>query len=96
MSLWKINGGKVLKVLIIKWRDCCGQDGPFMKEETPGLMTMISAGIYVRQNKEQVTICQDFWSDFEDKYRDVIVIPKNNIIEIKEVQIPKRFLKGLK
>ena len=83
-----------MKVLIIKWRDCCGQDGPFMKEETPGLMTMTSAGIFVRQDKEQVTICQDFWTDFENKYRDVIVIPKIIFLKLRKLRYQNVFWKG--
>ena len=85
-----------MKILIINWTDSCGEDGPFDKEETPELMTMISAGILVRQNPEQITICQDFWSEqYGYRYRDVIVIPRKSIIMTKEYKITYKFMENM-
>ena len=81
-----------MKALIIKWRDASSEEGPFERHETTELMIMVSVGIYVRENKDQITISQDFWYDCTFKYRDILVIPKNNIIETKEINIPRRFL----
>lgn len=94
MSLWKINGGKVLKILVIKWRDAAGYSGTYTKEEAPGLCTLISTGVYIKENKECITLGQDFWIEDGNWYRTLFSIPKVNIIEIKEVKLTKKFCEG--
>lgn len=83
-----------MKVLIIKWRDAHWDDNIFNAKKAPGLCTMITAGIFVREDKNCIVVSEDFWVEHGDWFRNTTAIPKKGIISIKKIRIPESFLEG--
>jgi hypothetical protein len=80
-----------MKIAVFRWKDSAlhGQVTKFF-DGIPklGLLTLISCGIVVSQNDEQITICTD-WYAGEVSFRSCQSYPKRNIEIIKFIEIPK-------
>ena len=54
--------------------------------EIDGLMELQTVGWLIQQNDEFVTVAQERCED-EDRYRDVMSIPRANIVKMKLVRV---------
>lgn len=71
---------KPRKVIVIIWRDAAAEPtGILFEDEFKGLMEQHTAGWYVSEDKEKVSLALD-WCPSENTYRYVIHIPKVNIV----------------
>jgi len=82
-----------MEVVIIKWRDASlhGQGTKFEEDiEDLGLITLITAGVVVKEDDEAITLCMDF-SPEQISYRSCGTYPKSCFKIIKRVKIPKEY-----
>ena len=65
-------------VVYVEWTDACKEDGgPLRIMKLRGPVSMHSAGIFVSEDDEVLTIAQDWlWWEGEISVRNVLVIPK--------------------
>ncbi len=80
-----------MKIVIFRWKDASlhGQTTKFYDDiSSLGLVTLISCGIVVSQDDEQITICMD-WYAGDTSYRSCQSYPKSNIEVIKYIEVPK-------
>lgn len=83
--------------VIFRWKDAAlhGQVTKCYDDiQGLGLVTLISCGIVVSQDGEQITICTD-WYAGDTSYRSCQSYPKKNIEIIKTMKIPKTILGNL-
>jgi len=82
-----------MEVVIIKWRDASlhGQQTKFEEDiEDLGLITLITAGVVVKENDEAITLCMDFAPE-QTSWRSCQTYPKSCFKIIKRIKIPKKF-----
>ena len=81
----------VTEIVILRWRDA-GLHGQGTKWEedldSVGLVTLISAGILVKEDEDSLTLCMD-WMSEEKSWRSLASYPKSGIKIIKRIKIPK-------
>lgn len=75
-------------IAVVDWEDASGEHGPLSIREMSPLRRMRSCGIFVQETDKCVTLAQDYCPE-EDDYRELLHIPKVNIIKLKKVRIPK-------
>jgi hypothetical protein len=72
-------------IAVICWRDATSRDGPVTLREIDGLMELQTVGWLIQQNDEFVSVAQERCED-EDRYRDVMSIPRVNIVSMKLIR----------
>ena len=68
----------------VVWEDCTGQDVYATKDEALNgqLMVMETRGHYIGENKKFVVLGRDYIVG-DDRFRDLVWIPKVNILEMR-------------
>lgn len=69
-----------MKKVEISWLDSHRYTYQMSPQEAVSIITIVSCGFLVSQNKTQVVICQD---NIEGDIRGVLVIPMVNILKMK-------------
>ena len=83
-----------MNIVIFRWKDSSlhGQITKFSDDvEGLGRITLVSSGIVVKQDDEEITLCMDY-SPTEISWRSCQSYPKSCIEIIKTIRIPNRFL----
>jgi hypothetical protein len=94
MPLKTKDGGGGMNVVIFKWRDASlhGQITKFYDDiDSLERITLITAGIVVKQDEEEITICMDY-SPSEISWRSCQTYPKSCIEILKQIKIPNKIL----
>jgi len=87
----RLTDKEILWIVIFRWKDASlhGQVTKFYDDiSTLSRITLISCGIVVKQNDEEITICMDY-SPTELSWRSCQTYPKSCIEVIKQMKIPK-------
>lgn len=72
-----------MKIVQVTWRDSHRYMYQMDKNEDVSVITIKSIGFLVKKSRNEVVLAQD---DIEGDIRGVIIIPKENILDIKVVQ----------
>ena len=64
--------------MYVEWRDACWQEEVDSADECLEYISMITAGILVRETKQTVILAQD-WDEYGG-FRNTASIPKANIV----------------
>ena len=83
-----------MNIVIFRWKDASlhGQVTKFYDDvEGLKLITLVSSGIVVKQDNEEITLCMDY-SPNEISWRSCQTYPKSSIEIIRSIKVPKRFL----
>ena len=74
-----------MKIAYIKWEDASYTPKDIFPTELPSPMILHTVGWLVREDKNTVTITQE-WAEFENTYRHTITILKKNIKRIRRIR----------
>ena len=75
-----------MKFLYVQWKDASSETrGNYSREELTGLVTQHTAGIYVSEDSEKVTLALDQSED--ELFRFIMHIPKVNIVKRKFLEM---------
>ncbi len=77
---------ETIKIAVVKWLDACHHHDDVNIEMINGGIVLLSAGILLRDLPDYVAIALDYSQ--QGDYRDVAVIPRPYIKNIKIVEVP--------
>ena len=84
-----------MKIAYVEWLDARGMRGPVSRKEAEaqGALVVSSAGLFIREDAEVVTIAQDYWSHPDpdgtvpETVREIEIIPRVLVQRLEIVEI---------